>query len=79
MGTKSEIHNGGYLMKKFIFMCAPFSSRSGYGNHARDIYRCLYKLDEYEIKCLDVRWGDCPRNALSTPSEFNDSLKASFV
>jgi len=66
-------------MKKLIFMCAPFSSRSGYGNHARDIYRCLYKLDKYEVKCLDVRWGDCPRNALDASSEFNNSLKNSFV
>ena len=66
-------------MKKLILMCGPFSSRSGYGNHARDIYRCLWKLDEYEIKCLDVRWGDCPRNSLDAPGEFNDSLKSTFV
>ena len=66
-------------MKKFIFMCGPFSSRSGYGNHARDIYRSLYKLEDYEIKCIDVRWGDCPRNALAADNELNNSLKASFV
>ena len=66
-------------MKKFIFMCGPFSSRSGYGNHARDIYRCLHKLDKYEVKCLDVRWGDCPRNALQADTEFNKSLKSSFI
>ena len=66
-------------MKKLIFMCGPFSSRSGYGNHARDIYRSLYKLDEYEVKCLDVRWGECPRNALDAPTEINESLKKSFV
>jgi len=66
-------------MKKLIFMCGPFSSRSGYGNHARDVYRCLYKLDKYEIKILDVRWGDCPRNALDASSEFNDSLKSCFI
>ena len=66
-------------MKKLIFMCGPFSSRSGYGNHARDIYRSLYKLDEYEVKCLDVRWGECPRNALDAPTELNESLKKSFV
>jgi len=66
-------------MKKLIFMCGPFSSRSGYGNHARDVYRCLYKLDKYEVKCLDVRWGDCPRNALETDNEFNRSLKSTFI
>ena len=66
-------------MKKLIFMCGPFTSRSGYGNHARDIYRCLYKLDKYEVKILDVRWGDCPRNALDAPTDFNNSLKSCFV
>ena len=66
-------------MKKLIFMCGPFSSRSGYGNHARDVYRCLHKLDKYEVKCLDVRWGDCPRNALKADNEFNNSLKSTFV
>ena len=66
-------------MKKLIFMCGPFSSRSGYGNHARDIYRCLYKMDKYEVKILDVRWGDCPRNALNAPTEFNNSLKSCFI
>lgn len=66
-------------MKKLILMCGPFSSRSGYGNHARDVYRCLWKLDKYEVKCLDVRWGDCPRNALESSNDFNDSLKSSFV
>ena len=66
-------------MKKLILMCGPFSSRSGYGNHARDIYRSLYEMGKYDIKCLDVRWGDCPRNALDRPNKFNDSLKDSIV
>ncbi len=66
-------------MKKLIFMCGPFTSRSGYGNHARDIYRCLYKMDKYEIKILDVRWGDCPRNALRESNDFNNSLKSCFI
>ena len=26
-------------MKKFMLICAPVSSRSGYGDHARDLVR----------------------------------------
>ena len=51
-------------MKKFMFICAPVSSRSGYGEHARDLVRSFIEHDKYDIKIMDVRWGDCPRNAL---------------
>lgn len=52
-------------MKKLVLICAPITSRSGYGNHARDIFKALYSLDKYDIKVMDVPWGSCPRNALS--------------
>ena len=45
----------------------------------KKLYRCLYKMDKYEVKILDVRWGDCPRNALNAPTEFNNSLKSCFI
>ena len=51
-------------MKKLMLICAPVTSRSGYGAHARDLVRSLLDSDKYEIKILDVRWGECPRNAL---------------
>ena len=53
-------------MKKLVLICGPITSRSGYGNHARDIFKALYKLDKYDVKTMDVRWGDCPRNALES-------------
>ena len=51
-------------MKKLMLICAPVSSRSGYGAHARDLVWSFMDLNKYEIKILDVRWGECPRNAL---------------
>ena len=51
-------------MKKLMLICAPASSRSGYGDHARDLIWSFMDSNKYEIKILDVRWGDCPRNAL---------------
>jgi len=51
-------------MKKLMLICAPITSRSGYGAHARDLVWSFLQHDKYEIKILDVRWGDCPRNAL---------------
>ena len=51
-------------MKKLMLICAPVSSRSGYGDHARDLVTSFLQHDKYDIKILDVRWGDCPRTAL---------------
>jgi len=51
-------------MKKLMLICAPVSSRSGYGDHARDLVRAFLHHDKYEIKIQDVQWGECPRNAL---------------
>ena len=66
-------------MRELIFMCGPFTSRSGYGNHARDVFKAIHMLDKYDINCLDVRWGECPRNALDENNEFNNTLKNTFV
>jgi len=59
-------------MKKFMLICAPVSSRSGYGDHARDLVRSFIEHDKYEIKVWDVPWGETPRNALDTNND-NDS------
>ena len=51
-------------MKKSMLICAPVTSRTGYGAHARDLIFSLLQNDNLIIKILDVPWGDTPRNAL---------------
>tara|TARA_Y100001963_G_scaffold45257_1_gene63808 strand:+ start:603 stop:1973 length:1371 start_codon:yes stop_codon:yes gene_type:complete len=51
-------------MKKLMLICAPVTSRSGYGDHCRDLVWSFLDSDKYDIKIMDVRWGECPRNAL---------------
>jgi len=51
-------------MKKLLLIVAPVSSRSGYGDHARDLARSFIKCDKFDIKIHDVPWGVTPRNAL---------------
>ena len=41
-------------MKKLMLICAPVTSRSGYGDHARDLVRAFLKLDKFNIKIIDV-------------------------
>ena len=59
-------------MKKLMLICAPVTSRSGYGDHARDLVRSFIKHNKYDVKIIDVPWGDCPRNALNKDNE-NDN------
>jgi len=51
-------------MKKLMLICAPVTSRSGYGAHARDLVWSFIEHNKYKINIIDVPWGDCPRNAL---------------
>ena len=66
-------------MKKFMVICAPVTSRSGYGDHARDLVRSFIEHDKYEIKILDVRWGECPRNALDKNNSEDKKILDCFL
>ena len=54
-----------------MLICAPVTSRSGYGDHARDLVRAFLKLDKFNVKILDVPWGQTPRNALDNELDKN--------
>jgi len=54
--------------KLFMLMVGPFNTRSGYGEHARDMFHSFYDMDKFDIKIMDTRWGDTPRNALNKNS-----------
>jgi len=58
-------------MKKLMLICAPVSSRSGYGDHARDLVRAFLKLNKFDIKIHDVPWGQTPKNALDKKLDKN--------
>ena len=52
------------MIKPLILVTAPVATRSGYGNHARDICRALIESDKYEVAIQSVPWGSTPLNAL---------------
>jgi glycosyltransferase involved in cell wall biosynthesis len=57
-------------MKPTLVFQAPVATRSGYGDHARDLLHSLYKLDKFEIKVISTRWGNTPMDALNYDNEF---------
>ena len=60
-------------MKPLWLVTSPVATRSGYGAHSRDICRALIKLDRYDVKIWNVRWGNTPVNALHTDDP-NDKI-----
>ena len=60
-------------------MCAPFNTRSGYGDHARSIYYSIMDRDDIDIKCVDVKWGTTPRNHLDPNISRHKKLLDSFT
>ena len=49
------------MIKQKLVISCPASSRSGYGNHSRDLIRSLIDIDKFDIVILDQPWGACPR------------------
>jgi glycosyltransferase involved in cell wall biosynthesis len=58
-------------MKPTLVFQAPIATRSGYGDHARDLLHSLYKLDKFEIKVISTRWGNTPMDALNYENQFH--------
>tara|TARA_A100001201_G_scaffold125079_1_gene109287 strand:+ start:2811 stop:4085 length:1275 start_codon:yes stop_codon:yes gene_type:complete len=61
-------------MKQTLVISCPASSRSGYGDHSRDLIRSLIAMDRFDIKIMDQRWGNCPRTELSPEDEITKLL-----
>ena len=51
--------------KPNLVFCGPVSTRSGYGEHARDLLISLFRMDRFNIKVISINWGGTPMNALN--------------
>ncbi len=62
-------------MKPMILVTAPVKTRSGYGNHARDICRALIESNKYDVRIQAVRWGTTPMNALEKDNPHHQEIE----
>lgn len=55
------------MNKPFCVVSCPIDTVSGYGARSRDFVKSLIKIkgEEWDIKILSQRWGECPYGALS--------------
>ena len=51
-------------MKPFIVIQGPVATRSGYGEHTRDLAYSLIQSNKYDVKIVSLPWGATPMNAL---------------
>ena len=59
------------IKKPLLVVQGPVATRSGYGDHSRDLVRSLISLDKYDIRIVSLRWGNTPMNALN-PNNVSD-------
>jgi glycosyltransferase involved in cell wall biosynthesis len=58
------------MNKSTLVFQGPIFTRSGYGDHCRDLMKSLRKMDKYDIKIIPLRWGSTPQNQVSDQDEF---------
>ncbi len=53
-------------MKPILLIQGPIATRSGYGDHTRDITKSILEIygDKYDVKIMSMRWGECPMTGL---------------
>ena len=57
-----------------ILVTAPIETRSGYGNHSRDICQALIETDKYDVRIQPVRWGSTPPTALEKDNPIHQEI-----
>ena len=67
------------MSKPLLVFQAPVFTRSGYGDHSRDLLQSLFDLDKYDVKVVPTRWGSTPQNQLDGVSEFSKKVLSSVI
>ena len=58
------------MNKPTLVFQGPCMTRSGYGEHCRDLLKSLRKMDKYDIKIIPLRWGNTPQNQVDPSTDF---------
>ena len=58
------------MNKPTLVFQGPIFTRSGYGDHCRDLMKSLRKMDKYDIKIIPLRWGNTPQNQVDPSTDF---------
>ena len=62
------------MNKPTLVYQAPVATRSGYGDHSRDILKSIFKYDKFDVITFPMRWGNTPQNQINPTTEFGSKL-----
>ncbi len=63
-------------MKPSVVIMGPVASRSGYGDHTRDIAYSLIASQKYDIQIVSLPWGVTPMDALKSDNPKHTAIEA---
>ena len=67
------------MSKPLLVFQAPIATRSGYGDHSRDLLKSLYEIDKFDIKIVPTRWGNTPQNQITGDTEFGRTVLRNII
>ena len=67
------------MIKPYIVIQGPVATRSGYGNHTRDLVTSLIRQDKYDIDIVSLPWGTTPMNALESDNKDHQAISKRIV
>jgi hypothetical protein len=65
--------------KPNLVFCGPIATRSGYGEHARDLLISLFRMEKFNIKVISINWGMTPMNALDANNPEHKQILDSII
>lgn len=66
-------------MAKKVLMYAPIMTRSGYGDHSRDIAYSILKNKDYKLQIFPVNWGNTSWDGLDLETEKGREIEKHIV
>jgi len=67
------------MSKPILLFQGPVFTRSGYGDHARDILRSIFELDRFEVQIIPKRWGNTPQNQTELETDFGKKMISCLI
>tara|TARA_Y100000004_G_scaffold12255_1_gene13204 strand:+ start:336 stop:1598 length:1263 start_codon:yes stop_codon:yes gene_type:complete len=62
------------MSKPLLVYQAPVATRSGYGDHSRDILKSIFEYDKFDVITIPTRWGNTPQNQINPTTDFGKKL-----
>jgi glycosyltransferase involved in cell wall biosynthesis len=67
------------MSKPLLVFQGPVATRSGYGDHSRDLLKSLFEMDKFDIKIIPTRWGSTPQNQLDDTTELGQKILSNIA